>query len=227
MKIFLTGDTHIPIDVKKLNTKSFPEQKALTKDDYLIVLGDFGLLWKKDKEYGWWRQWFNNKPFTTLWLDGNHENHDWIDSLPVSEWNGGKVNFVSPSIIHLMRGQIFTLGGSTFFTYGGALSIDKECRIPGISWWAREEGNYLEEYEAMDNLAAHNFQVDYILTHTCPDKLLPSMFPKSIPIPSTTGRFLDHIAETVSYKAWYFGHMHEDKQDGKFHVLYQTINQII
>lgn len=226
MKIFLTGDTHIPIDVEKFNTRSFPEQKTLTKDDFIIVLGDFGLLWKKDKEYLWWKKWLENKPFTTLWLDGNHENHDWIDSLPVSEWNGGKVHFVSPSIIHLMRGQVFTLNGATFFTYGGALSLDKEIRTPGITWWAREEGNYLEECEAMDNLAEHNFQVDYILTHACPDNLLPVMFPQSQKVPSTTGRFLNHVAETVHYKKWFFGHMHEDKTYKNFQVLFKNIIQL-
>jgi len=40
--IFITGDTHIPIDVQKLNDKSFPKQKELTERDYLIICGDFG-----------------------------------------------------------------------------------------------------------------------------------------------------------------------------------------
>ena len=46
--IYLTGDTHIPIDISKLNTISFPEQKQMTREDYVIVLGDFGLLWHED-----------------------------------------------------------------------------------------------------------------------------------------------------------------------------------
>ena len=227
MNIFLTGDTHIPLDIEKLNTKAFPEQKHLTPNDFLIVLGDFGLLWNEDKTYYWWKQWFENKNFTTLWLDGNHENHDWIDTLPVSEWNGGKVHQISKNIIHLMRGQVFYLNGKSFFTYGGALSFDKEYRTPGITWWAREEGNYTEEQEALDNLAKENWQVDYILTHTCPDMFLQSFFGFTDIVRSTTGRFLDHIAQNVSFKDWYFGHMHEDKDIGKYHVLYNTIKKII
>ena len=55
-RIFLTGDTHIPIDISKLNSKNFPEGKNLTKDDYVIVLGDFGLLWNyKEPSYGRWK----------------------------------------------------------------------------------------------------------------------------------------------------------------------------
>jgi len=40
--IFITGDTHIPTDVQKLNSERFPEQKELTERDYLIICGDFG-----------------------------------------------------------------------------------------------------------------------------------------------------------------------------------------
>lgn len=40
--IYITGDTHIPIDIGKLSTSRFPKQKSLTKDDYVIVCGDFG-----------------------------------------------------------------------------------------------------------------------------------------------------------------------------------------
>ena len=43
--IFITGDTHIPDDVHKLNTTNFPRQKELTKSDYMIICGDFGGVW--------------------------------------------------------------------------------------------------------------------------------------------------------------------------------------
>ena len=63
-RIFYTGDIHNTIDVKTLNTKNFPEQKELTKDDYLICLGDFGFPWKysMDKKISdedkHWLEWF-------------------------------------------------------------------------------------------------------------------------------------------------------------------------
>ena len=223
--IWLTGDTHIPIDVEKLNTRNFPEQKQMTRDDYLIVLGDFGLLWHPDREYLWWKRWLEGKNFTLLWLDGNHENHEWIDSLPVSDWHGGKVHVISPNIIHLMRGQIFTIENKTFFVFGGAASYDKEQRREGISWWAREEASYAEQNEGLDNLAEQNNQVDYILTHTCPSELIAPMFHAS-PNPTTTGNYLDHIARTVSFKHWYFGHWHMSKNFGKYTVLYNTIEKL-
>jgi len=36
-RIFVTGDTHGDYDWHKLTSKSFPEQKELTKDDYVII----------------------------------------------------------------------------------------------------------------------------------------------------------------------------------------------
>ena len=225
--IYLTGDTHIPLDVEKLNTRSFPEQKKMTRDDYVIVLGDFGLLWHEDKEYYWWKRWFEEKNFTTLWIDGNHENHNWIDSLPVSEWYGGKVHMISPNIIHLMRGQVFTIEDNTFFTFGGALSIDKEMRRENVTWWAREEASYAEQEEGLKNLEKYNNKVDYILTHTCPDELINIMFPEAkYKADSVTGKYLDYISKIASYRKWYFGHWHVRREMGKFLVLYNTIEKL-
>lgn len=39
--IFITGDTHANIDISKLSVKNFPKQKDLSKNDYLIVCGDY------------------------------------------------------------------------------------------------------------------------------------------------------------------------------------------
>lgn len=224
--IFLTGDTHIPLDVTKLNTKRFPDQKRMTSDDFLIVLGDFGLLWKKDAEYEWWKKWFNRKPFTTLWIDGNHENHDWIDSLPVETWNGGKIHRISKKIIHLMRGQVFKIDGKTFFSMGGASSVDKEYRTEGVSWWKREEPCSLEYEEALENLGAVGNKVDIILTHTCPKALIVPMFKLAPTQNSGIERFFNLVYQNISFNSWYFGHWHEDKDFGKFHCLYNKVIEI-
>ena len=44
-RIFVTGDTHGDYDIAKLNTHNFPVQRELTKEDYLIIAGDFGCVW--------------------------------------------------------------------------------------------------------------------------------------------------------------------------------------
>lgn len=127
--IFLTGDTHGDINLQKLI--AFANQRPdLTKDDYLIICGDWGVLW--DNEPSEWeknllRQ-YDGFPWTTLFIDGNHENFQRLNALPVEEWHGGKIHRVTDSVLHLMRGQVFTLAGQTVFSFGGAESPDKVNR---------------------------------------------------------------------------------------------------
>ena len=41
--IYITGDCHS--NFERFNTRNFPEQKEMTKDDYVIICGDFGGVW--------------------------------------------------------------------------------------------------------------------------------------------------------------------------------------
>ena len=124
-RIYVTGDIHSEPD--RFNMENFPEQKELTRDDYMIICGDFGLVWAEDKESKrdtWWLDWLEDKNYTTLFVDGNHENFTRLNSLPVEEWHGGRVHKVREHIIHLMRGEMFDLGGKKIFAFGGARSHD-------------------------------------------------------------------------------------------------------
>lgn len=120
--IWVTGDTHGDW-IHRVNMDSFPEQREMSKDDYVIILGDFGI-WRDSPQQRWYLNWLEERNFTTLFIDGNHENYDILDSYPVEEWHGGKVHFIKPSVIHLMRGQVFDIDGLKFFTFGGASSHD-------------------------------------------------------------------------------------------------------
>jgi len=48
--IYITGDLHGEIEISKLNAKNFPQQKLLDKEDYVIITGDFGLVFDNSKE---------------------------------------------------------------------------------------------------------------------------------------------------------------------------------
>ena len=97
----MTGDTHAGW-MERLNTAAFPEQKEMTKDDYVIILGDFGI-WDDSKREKYGLDWLEKKSFTTLFIDGNHENYDMLDAMPEKRWNGGKVHVIRPTVMHLMR----------------------------------------------------------------------------------------------------------------------------
>ena len=223
--IFVTGDLHGGIDIRKLNSHNFPINEELTKNDYVIIAGDFGLVWDGSPEEKYWLDWLHRKNFTTLWVDGNHENHDKLDLMHVSNWNGGKVHFINNSVIHLMRGQVYNIDGIKIFTFGGADSIDKGNRTEGKSWWKREMPSYAEYEEGLDNLEKNDYVVDYVISHDCSQSvfeiLMAGLWAKSL---TSINKYFEVLEEKLDYKQWYFGHYHEDRQvDPKHRLLYQQV----
>lgn len=206
--IYITGDTHIPVDIQKLSSKLFPRQKEMTKDDYVIICGDFGGVWDGTSEEKYWLKWLKSKNFTTLFVDGNHENFDALNNFSLIDFAGGKVHCVENGIYHLLRGEIYRLDGKSFFTFGGASSHDKQYRKEGKNWWADEMPS-AEQYEnARKNLKAHNFSVDYVISHSAPTDIQKAIAPEYESNELT--EFLQEIKNKVLYKHWYFGHYHKD-----------------
>lgn len=220
--IYITGDTHIPIDIEKLNESKFPQQNSMTKNDYVVICGDFGGVWNNSDEELQWREYLKQKNFTSLFIDGNHENFNLLNQYEVSIWNGGKVHFINDSIIHLMRGQVFTIDGLKFFTMGGGESIDKDVRIKGKTWWSEEIPNSSEYEEALSNLDKTNWCVDYIITHTSSMALMKKL--DYIKENNSLNQFLDTVQNKLHYKHWYFGHFHDDIDlDEKHTMLFEKI----
>lgn len=212
--IYITGDIHGTISVNsRLNTKNFPQQRKLTKNDYVIITGDFGLIWDGSKEDQFWLKWLDKtKPFTTLFIDGNHENFDLLEQYPIEQWNGGKVHRINESVIHLMRGQVFNIEDKKFFTFGGAASHDKEHRKVHVSWWEREMPSYEEYEEGLINLDKHNWEVDYVITHTCSSKAMDCIAEKlgfRYELDQMHSYF-HKIEKELQYKQWFFGHFHNN-----------------
>ena len=108
MAIYITGDTHG--DFTRFKEELFPEQANMTKDDYVMICGDFGGVWDGSEEEQRWLDWLEERPFTTLFISGNHENFDLLAEYPRSQWNGGEVQRIRPSVIHLLRGSSIFIG---------------------------------------------------------------------------------------------------------------------
>ena len=142
-KILITGDCHA--DFTRFSSDNFPQGKNLTKEDYVIICGDFGLVWNKDSESKYekhWLDWLEEKPWTTLFIDGNHENFDRLNNYkvyPCEEWNGGMIQRIRPSIMHLCRGEIYDIAGKTFLALGGNYSHDIQHGIIDPADYATRE----------------------------------------------------------------------------------------
>lgn len=225
--IYVTGDTHIPIDIHKLNTKHFPQQREMTAEDYVIICGDFGLIWsaEMDNEEKYWTKWLNNKNFTTLFVDGNHENFHRLASFPTVPFHGGQAQQISDKIFHLCRGQVYEIQGQKIFTMGGASSHDKQWRKEYISWWKEELPSYADLDFADKNLEKHDYNVDIVLSHCCSTYLQARLNPTYSTDLLT--EYFEYLRGKLTYRHWFFGHYHQDKDvDEKHHCLYQNIRRI-
>ncbi len=240
--IYITGDTHGGVDMRKLSRRELKRAHiGLTGNDHLIITGDFGFPFTPDDikeyesgektEYTEFIRWFKERPYKVLFVDGNHDNHDWWSRQPVTEMFGGRVQVHphSQNVIHLMRGEVYEIEGRSFFTFGGAASVDKAYRIEGFSWWSGEEATDDEIERALDNLEKVSYKVDHIITHTLPGSVitrLPILGIKDYPC--RTAEFLDEVLERVQYDKWFCGHFHIDAAipEHRLFVLYNTVHRL-
>lgn len=250
--VYVTGDCHA--DFRKFSTKAFPEQKTMTRDDIVIVCGDFGI-WHDTDEERYWLKWLSKKNFTLVFVDGNHENFDRLygNEFPVVDFHGGKAHMIRKNIYHLMRGYVFEFDGKKFFAFGGASSHDiqdgildvedfeteqefyetvkrwyaqgKWFRINHVSWWKQEIPTQDELAFGLQTLIHNNNKVDYIISHCCPQEVASFLGFRE---PDTLTSWFNMVAHTVQFDRWYFGHYHDNKQAmGKFILLYEKIERVL
>ena len=223
MSVLICGDTHWRNgDEKKV------QGLKLTNEDTLIILGDFGGIWYGDQRDEVILDEIAGYPFTIAFIDGNHENFDKLYSYPIETWNGGKVHRIRPNLVHMMRGEVFMIEGTTFFAFGGGYSIDKSYRVEGESWWPQEIPTQEEMDHGKERLSQVGY-VDYVLTHTCPRSIVFQCFenPKFMVNPEIPlQEYLDEIYEKKMFKYWFFGHLHLDKDFEKISGLYRRVLRI-
>ena len=206
--VYVTGDMHG--ELERLYDKNF---RKLKSGDVLLVCGDFGYIFSGDKTEREVIDYLATRRFVTAFIDGTHDNLDRINRSRVTYWHGGMVHRIKGNLIHLMRGQIFNIDGTTFFTFGGGESIDKDMRIEKNLWWREEEPSPDELAEGAERLDEAGLKVDYIVTHEPPSLVKSAMLLRkghSDRVNKLNGYF-DKISRECKYKHWYFGSLHEDR----------------
>lgn len=243
--VYVTGDTHG--DWSRLE-----KLRHLTDEDTLIVCGDFGLWHETPRETAGLDR-LNHMPFTTVWIDGNHENFDRLnsDEFETVDFHGALSHKIRDKVFHIERGEIMELEGKTFWCFGGASSHDirdgivdpsqyesksvyrrtvadmeadgKQFRIKGLSWWPEELPSYEELGHGLSTLVDHGMHVNCIVTHCAPMRI------QSVLGFHTQDRltlFLDAVlSEGTVFDRWFFGHYHinEEVDGGKFSALYESV----
>lgn len=236
MAIYVTGDIHGGIDIHKLSRKALEgDGIVLGEDDFLVILGDFGLPFfdsdldpnsKTHGEYSYWIKWLSEKPCTILWVDGNHDNFNFWEKQEISQLYGGKVQIHphAPNVIRLLRGEIYEIAGKICLAFGGAASTDRAFRKANHNWWEQETASEADKANARENLRRRGGRVDYVFTHTPPKSIIravPGVYDRDDP----TADFLDLLGLEMTYSAWFSGHVHKDivLRSERFALCYNTV----
>ena len=151
---------------------------------YSIQLGDFGFNYET----------LNNvNPVHHVFIGGNHDNYDKVDSVP-----------------HYLGdyGYAVDFNGLSFFFYRGAYSVDRMYRTIGIDWWEKEQNN-IESFMKARELY-RSIKPDIVLTHDCPESIVSYLLPPGAKIyQNNTNWALEELFNIHQPKIWRFGHYHK------------------
>lgn len=224
MATFITGDKHGDL-TEILN---FIKKMKLSENDNIIVLGDMGLLWRKDKKdfnynINLWNMESNGVKL--YFIDGNHENFTLLKEFPIEN----NMQKISNNIYHLLRGHIYEFEGKKILTIGGADSIDWYLRTKGFTWWKEET---ISKTDIASIAAAH---YDYVLTHCCPRSIFENNRVYLITLREIDQEKVNHNSEDmleqvkkrITFDHWYFGHYHIDKElDSNFRCVFHDFIEV-
>jgi len=185
-RVLIAGDTHGNLDwigtLCKLAVRHGCEG--------IIQLGDFGL-WPNMRvlrsenraviNHGWLTAVAERCTTHGVWMrviDGNHDAHPLArDAFPVDD--AGIRSLRDGVLDWADRGAVWTWCGVRFGALGGGVSIDRQSRVEGRSWWPTEVITG-EQIDALEDRAGAQ-GLDILLTHDSP--VLPgSLRPLSDPV---------------------------------------------
>ena len=224
MATFLKGDIHGNL----FEIIDFINRFNLGKNDNIIILGDCGIAWRKDKKdlaqnIKLWNECGNEVKL--YFIDGNHENFNILNSLPI-ENNMGKI---ADNIYHLRRGQVYEFENKKILVCGGADSIDKYRRIENFTWWKEETISQ----ETIDDIPAGHY--DYVLTHCCPRSIFEKnriylstlQFLDENKINHSSEDMLEQLKNKITFDHWFFAHYHINRNlDEKFTCLFEDFREV-
>lgn len=174
--------------------------------DVVVHLGDFGYLFT-DQFLGRVSAALAEAELDLLFVDGNHENHPKLLRYPIGA-NG--LRRVAQRVWHLPRGFRWQWAGVRFLALGGAHSVDRPHRVPGVSWWKEETITPEQARHAIDGGAA-----DVLVSHDCPAGVpIPglddgTLFPWAEIMRSDEHRgVLRDVAQAVRPRLIWHGHYH-------------------
>lgn len=260
--LYMTGDIHA--DTARFTYKKHPTLRDWDKTDILVCLGDFGLpfgtqapyyntQFRKQDIYNL-KQLDSHVPCDTIVICGNHEDYDFIETLPRVQRYGGTVRqlifdntvydiyFVdTPQILTLQDMQCLCIPGADSHDIDLLLDPQEEgftgfCklyrkqkkwfRIKHWSWWEQEAIDIDSARAVLDSCDMNI--IDLVLTHDCPAIFNEKGLLGGPRLRSTKGElFLEEVRQMMNPDCvMLHGHMHVDYDYENCSCLYEDILQI-
>lgn len=215
MHVLLVGDLHD--NPHWLSRIVLPAADKLAVDA-IVQLGDFGY-WPNAAVPGIAAE----SPVPFYFLDGNHEHHpQLIEDVKVAKGSTGASEFdpvrLDRSLWYLPRGSRWTWDGVRLGALGGAHSIDRQLRKPGVSWFPQEA---ITSEDLARHADAGPCQV--LFTHDAPLSARVPTMPRSamsgswraeLPACDAHRALLDEAVDSARCRYLVHGH---------FHVRYDSI----
>ena len=251
--LYITGDCHGNV-INRLSYKNYPHWRELNQlnsssnqfssspdqsltitqqSNFVFILGDVGLGWpgyEKDTDYQ--LKALSRKPFTIICIAGNHDNYDYLDTLPLifpSFLLKGEIKETPqyPNILWIDRSAILNINEKTILCIAGAKSHDtkyifepsdklsikraKKHKIPyrinHKTWWEREA----IDVPHLKNTLSSSIGLNYIFSHDAPakfNKIAKELDPLNSYQDNEGELYLDLLDNTLQFDHWYHGHYH-------------------
>jgi len=174
--------------------------------DVIVHLGDFGYQFRP-KFLTTLNAALADTETPLLFIDGNHDNHRWLNRLPI-ETNG--LRLIGDWIWHIPRGFRWMWGELRFLGLGGAHSVDGTYRRQAGLMWQPEER--ITDIQAQSTI--NGGPADVLIAHDCPagvqvPGLTPHRFPQFEVLRGDEHRtLLRKVVDRVRPQIIWHGHYH-------------------
>lgn len=226
INVYAAGDLHGKAkSVEDFWLRCKLSEKMSASENVLICLGDFGgnyYLDGRDKKF---KQKLCDLPFTYFVIRGNHEERP--STCMIAHPENWHTEFYFNNIVYVENDfpqikyaidapAIYEILGYKTLVLPGAYSIDKFYRLQnGWSWFEKEQMTDEEKEFAVNLCNQANWDVDLVLSHTCPSLFTPTdlflTFIDQSTVDKSTEQFLGELEFKLKYHLWLFGHFHADR----------------
>ena len=197
----------------------------------LIILGDAGINYYGSKKDALLKQVLSELPLAIFCIHGNHEQRPTAKKGYEEQLFCGGIVLVQPeypNLLFAVDGEVYDFLGKNCLAIGGAYSVDKEYRLArGWGWWPDEQPSQEIKDKVIQTLCSCGWQVDTVLSHTCPYQYEPQeaflpMIDQST-VDDSTEKWLEEIEQKLRYDHWFCGHWHIDKRVDRMHFLFHSV----